>query len=564
MSELLINLLGRLGIFTIVFFFIMRFRSVKNLLTGKATRREKIYFSIIFGLFGIAGTYMGVPTHNAIANSRVVGVALGGILGGPVVGFFSGIIAGGHRLLMDIHGFSSLACGIATVFEGLIGGFLYRKLKRRSFDPYAALLTGLSVECVQMVLILIFAKPFEEAVNLISIIALPMITVNALGLALFVELISSRSKEQERVGAMQAQTALNIALKTLPFLRSGLTEKTATETAKIIYDMTDLDAVAITDDTKILAHKGVGEDHHLLGNTILTNATQLALAEGEIMTPLSKEEIGCINSNCSLTSAIIVPLKRGSKTIGLLKLYRAKNKEMRRLDTELAHGLAHLFSNQLELAEMENLRKLSNDAEIKALQAQINPHFLFNTITTIMSYTRSDPKVAYDLLLKLSDFFRKNIKPGDKIVSLSTEIKHCEAYIGIEKARFEERIKVVYDIEPEAMECMIPPLTLQPLVENALGHGILPKENGGKITIGAHKIDNMINIYVKDDGVGMSESTRNDLFAEEHDNGKKEGTGIAIKNVNARLIAIFGADHSLAVESAPDQGTKISFSVPCA
>jgi two-component system sensor histidine kinase LytS len=542
----------------------MRFRSVKNLLMGKATRREKIYFAIIFGAFGIAGTYMGVPINDAIANSRVVGVALGGILGGPIVGFFSGVIAGGHRFLMDVHGFTSLACGIATVCEGLIGGFLYARIKRKSYDPFAALLTGLTVECVQMVLLLILAKPFDAAVNLVSLIALPMIIVNSLGLALFVDLISSLSKEQERVGAMQAQTALNIAAKTLPFLRNGLNEKTATETANIIYEMTDLDAVAITDDMKILAHKGAGEDHHILGNPILTNATQIALSEGKIMMPISKEEIGCHYTNCPLTAAIIVPLKRGEKTVGLLKLYRAKNKSMSPLDTELASGLAHLFSYQLEIAEIENLRKLGKEAEIRALQAQINPHFLFNAITTIMSYTRSDPKVAYDLLLKLSDFFRNNIKPGGRIVSLSTEIKHCESYIGIEKARFEERIKVIYDIDPETKGCMLPPLTLQPLVENALGHGILPKESGGTITIGARKNGGEVDIFVQDDGVGMDDDTRRKLFEDEPSNTNEKGTGIAIKNVNARLVAIFGSDHALSVDSASGKGTKISFSVPLA
>ena len=202
-----------------------------------------------------------------------------------------------------------------------------------------------------------------------------MILVNSIGLAVFVELVSSVSREQERFGAYQAQTALKVALRTLPFLRNGLNYKSASETAQIILEMTDLDAVAITDESKILAHKGAEEDHHKPGTPLLTSATKTALASGEIAVPLTKHEIGCKNNKCRLGSAIIVPLKRWDKTIGALKLYRLKEGGISSLDMELADGLAHLFSNQLELAEVENQRKLLCDAEIKALQAQINPHF---------------------------------------------------------------------------------------------------------------------------------------------------------------------------------------------
>ena len=383
MIQLFVHLMERLGIFAIAFIFLMRFDVVKKFLMGKASRYEKLALSVVFGVFGIAGTYMGVPVQNAIANSRVVGVALGGILGGPLVGFAAGVIAGGHRFLIDIGGFTALSCGIATMAEGIVGGLLYAKLKKRPFDPLAAFLTGCAVEVLQMVIILLFSRPFDAAVNLVNIIGFPMIIVNSIGLALFVELISGVSSEQERIAASQAQTALKIALRTLPFLRSGLNHQSASEASRIILEMTDLDAVAITDESKILAHKGIAEDHHKPGMSFLTTATKNALIEGKISISMSKEEIGCRNPVCKLGSAIIVPLQRGTKTIGTLKLYRLKENGISPLDTELANGLAHLFSNQLELAEIENQRKLLNDAEIKALQAQINPHFLFNAINTI-------------------------------------------------------------------------------------------------------------------------------------------------------------------------------------
>jgi two-component system sensor histidine kinase LytS len=562
MIDLFISLIERLGIFAILFIFSMRFESVKKLLTGRASRYEKLSLAVVFGLVGIAGTYLGVPIHNAIANSRVVGVALGGILGGPLVGFAAGVIAGGHRYLIDIGGFTAGACCVATIAEGVVGGILYSKLKRKPFDPYAALLTGVAVEVLQMVIILLIARPFEAALTLVNLIGVPMIIANSIGLAIFVELISSVSREQERVGAFQAQTALRIALKTLPFLRGGLNTQSASETSRIILEMTDLDAVAITDETTILAHKGAGEEHHKPGMAMMTVATRKALAEGGISVACTRAEVGCSNSGCKLGSTIIVPLKRGDRIIGTLKLYRLKENRISPLDVELANGLAHLFSNQLELAEIDNSKKLLKDAEIKALQAQINPHFLFNAINTIISHIRTSPVAASDLLVKLADFFRRNINPGADNVTLERELEHCDAYIGIEKARFEDRVKVTCHIETGAMECKLPPLILQPLVENALKHGILPQESGGEVIIEARRDNGSVVISVKDNGMGMEEEHVKMLFTESLKTPDSQGRGIGLKNVNARLVALYGKDSGLSVESRRGLGTTVTFIIP--
>ena len=326
--------------------------------------------------------------------------------------------------------------------------------------------------------------------------------------------------------------------------------------------MTDLDAVAITDESSIYAHKGVGEDHHKPGMHFLTAATKNALSEGRISISFSRDDIGCENNNCKLGSAIIVPLRKGTKIIGTLKLYRLKENGISPLDVELANGLAHLFSNQIELAEIENQRKLLTIAEIKALQAQINPHFLFNAINTIISYTRTSPQIATDLLVKLANFFRSNINPGSENVPFARELEHCEAYIGIEMARFEDRIKVTYDIASDVMNCKLPPLILQPLVENALKHGILAREGKGEITIGAHRDNGFVSIYVKDNGVGMSPEQITSLFSEKPAGPSRNGSGIALKNVQMRLTALYGINHTLKVESAPRIGTTVSFAIP--
>ncbi len=568
MLQLFISMLERLGLFAILFILLMRFDFFSRLLTGKANRREKLCLAVFFGVMGIGGTYMGVPILNAIANSRVVGVALGSVLGGPLVGFGAGLIAGGHRFLIDIGGFTATACGVATIAEGVVGGYLYQRLRRKPLDWFAALLTGLAVEALQMVIILALAKPFHEAVSLVAIIGLPMILVNAFGLALFVELVASVMRQKERFAAEQAQTALKVALRTMPYLRGGLTTTTATETVRIIKQMTDLDAVAITDAHQILAHFGAEEGHHLPETPLLTESTRLALLSGEISTPLTRAEIGCRHPSCRLGSAIIVPLKKSDKVIGALKLYRIKENGITPLDMELAEGLAHLFSYQLEISELDEQRKLVREAEIKALQSQINPHFLFNAINTIISYVRTSPSTASELLVTLADFFRKNINPGKSKVSLATELEHCEAYITLERARFEERLKVTYTIDEETLNCSLPPLILQPLVENALRHGILAREEGGEVAIAACRDGQQVIITVHDDGVGIpSEQLERLLDTDNTDlleSGEADQTGgIGLKNVNARLIALYGQEHGLKIWSRPGEGTRITMTIPC-
>jgi two-component system sensor histidine kinase LytS len=565
MFGLLVSLLERLGLFAVGFILLMRFDAFKRLMTGKATRYEKLILSIFFGLFGIGGTYLGVPVHDAIANSRVVGVALGGVLGGPLVGLSAGIIAGGHRFLIDIGGFTSSACGIATILEGLIGGLLYHKFKRERFDAGTAFFVGIGVEVLQMIIILLVARPFDAAFHLVEVIGIPMILANSIGLAVFVKLVESVSKEQERFGAWQAQTALKIALRTLPFLRSGLNKASATRTAQIILETTDLDAVALTDEHQILAHAGAEELHHQPGMPLLTSATKQSLNTGEIVVAPTRFEIGCKQPDCGLGSAIIVPLKRHDKTIGTLKLYRLKENRISPLDMELANGLAHLFSNQLELSEIENQRKLANEAEIRALQAQINPHFLFNTLNTIRSYMRTDPETARRLMVKLADFLRKNINPGSEELPLANEIEHCKTYIEIEAARFDDRITAHFDIDNAALSCKVPPLILQPLVENAIKHGILPKESGGELHIAAHRVNGTLMVSVTDTGVGIAPHALAALLTDQAARSgisDDEGSGIALKNINARLVARYGAGHALAIESTPEKGTVVSFTVP--
>ena len=177
-------------------------------------------------------------------------------------------------------------------------------------------------EVWQMIIIFIFSKPFSEALELIKIIGIPMTIANGLGIAVCISIIYGVFKDLETAEAYQAQLALKIANKTLKYFRKGLNETTALEVVKIIKNMTGVKAVAITDKEKILAHVGIGENHHLAGTPIRTNLTKEVLKKGNYIIANNQEEIGCDNVDCKLKSAIIIPLKEGEQVVGTLKLYK--------------------------------------------------------------------------------------------------------------------------------------------------------------------------------------------------------------------------------------------------
>ncbi len=560
MLTVIFFLAERLGFFVMVAFLLTRFPVFRRFVLARERPREALGFTLLFGAFGIVGTYLGLPVQGAIANSRAVFVTTAGLLGGPLVGLGAGLIAGGHRFLIDINGFTGLACGVSTFSEGVIAGLVYHFRRKRLPDWRVALITGILLEVLQMAIILAIARPFEAAVELVKVIGIPMIVVNGAGTAIFVLIIETVLKEREQAGARQAQKALEIANQTLPYLRGGLSEGSARAACTIILKATNMAAVAMTDGERILAHEGRSADHHSAGSLIQTEATRQALATGEYQIARSLAEIGCQAAECALGSAVIVPLKRQEQVLGTLKLYHDREQGIDSVDIQLALGLAHLFSTQLELAEVEQQKRLRAKAEIMALQAQMHPHFLFNALNTIVSFCRTDQETARELIISLGEFLRRNLQPGKEVVTLDVELGHVRAYLAIETARYGERLRAFYEVDDDARECALPALILQPLVENAVKHGLLPRDEGGEIRIEARRCDGFVDIAVSDDGVGIPRERLVTLLSSGC--SSSSGMGLALKNVDRRLRGMYGPEHALRIESAPGKGTTVSMRIP--
>jgi two-component system, LytTR family, sensor histidine kinase LytS len=573
MLNLLITMVERLGILVMIAFILTRFPFFRDMIYQETlNRKQQLTAIVFFGFFGIIGTYSGLTLNTdsleinrwtselnpdeAIANSRVIGVVLAGLLGGYKVGLGAGLIAGIHRFTLG--GFTGISCGLATIIAGILAGIFHRKNKMVKLE--SAFFIGALAESVQMIVILLVSRPFEKAWTLVELIGMPMILANGLGCALFLLIIKSVINEEEKAGAMQAQKTLRIAENTLTYLRNGLTTDSAKVVCHILHDEMNTRAVAMTNLSEILAHVGLGHDHHRSDSPIQTEITMEAIDKGEIVVA-DQQSIHCRVKGCPLGAAVIAPLKQRGETIGTLKFYFRSEKEITPVIMELISGLSSLLSNQLELADADKSYQLAKEAEIKALQAQISPHFLFNTLNTILSLVRVDPAKARKLLVSLSHFLRQNLSvTTQNMTTLEQELKHVKAYLAIEEARFKDKLKVVYDIEEDALVEAIPPLTLQPIVENAIKHGMKDTEKNGMVKISIRKHSLATNVKVEDNGIGMNEERTKQICKSPI--SSETGSGLALYNVNRRLTIMYGDTSGLQIKSELNKGTEIGFSVP--
>jgi two-component system sensor histidine kinase LytS len=559
--QIILTLAERFGLMVGLVFLFMTIMPVQRMhfTTGDSRLRTGLV-TVLFGVLGILGTYTGNAVFDSVANLRAMVVITGGLFGGPVVGIGAGFIAGAHRILMDINGFSAYPCGIATAIEGLVAGLVALRMGDRAMNWRTGSLLALAGESMHMGLVLLMSRPFADAVALVEIIAPPMILVNAFGAALFVEVINLFSRDRDRRDSLHAQIILDIANMAVSYLRMGLSLETAAATAEIIHSRVGVAAVAITDTRDVLAHVGAGSDHHLPGRAIRTSATREVIETGEPTFLHSSEAIGCNQADCPMTSAIIVPLKKNDEIVGTLKFYGSRKLPLSATLFEVANGLANLFSTQVELEDIQIKEQMLAHAEIRRLHAQINPHFLFNSLNTITSFCRTNSERARELLMDLSLYMRRNLDLSRGFIPLSEELEQVRSYLAIEQARFGERIRVDSDIEDGCETWPIPPLIIQPLVENAIRHGVLGRERGGTVSLRARREDGCLEISVADDGVGMDRETLDRVLSGECADSVTGGIGM--RNCLSRLEHIYGRQFSPSVCSTPGEGTTIRFRVP--
>ena len=511
----------------------------KNLIKDELRLGDKIGMVLFFSALSIMGTYTGVNLEPyAIANTRPIGAFMAGYVGGPVIGIIVGLIAGTHRFLFG--GYTAFACGLSTVVEGIMGALARKYSKNKAFSVRSGFIGTVIAEMLQMLIIVIFSRPLEDSINLVKIVAFPMITINSLGVVVFINIIKNAREEYKIAGAIQSQKVLSIAKRTLNYIRKGFDKNTAKNIAEIIYEIGSLEGVFIADNKELLSYCG-----HTIDETALQNKLREYYKE-----PYYKKV--SFFSNGKQVFFYFSPIYGMENSFqGVMGLQVKSEKEIDQYLEEFARELNDLLSNQVEIYQLNKFAQEASVAEFKALRAQIEPHFLFNALNTIACFCRTNPIKARELIIDLSNYFRQTLKRQEDFVKLNEEMEFIQSYLSIEKSRFGERLEVIIEIPHELFNIKMPVFVLQPIIENSIKHGILPKENGGTVVIKAQEKGEAVEFSIQDTGAGMSELRLMEIIT--------KWPGIGLKNVNDRLKLLYGKDYGLIINTEVDLGTEVKF-----
>jgi LytS/YehU family sensor histidine kinase len=271
----------------------------------------------------------------------------------------------------------------------------------------------------------------------------------------------------------------------------------------------------------------------LLGRHVGAEATLAAASFGEVLRP------------ALVGTEVVVPL-RTAREARYIRLGRRSGGRRYLSDDLLTLGrAADAIVDQLEQFREAELRRLVTQAELRALQSQIRPHFLFNALNALYGLIPRDAKSARETVLNLADIFRYSLETGKMLRPLSDELRIIRAYLEVERLRLGPKLRVEIEVPGEALDVLVPVLSIQPLVENAVKHAIAPRAEGGLIRVEAKEENGSVRIAVKDTGAGFSQSP--------------DGQGVGLDNVARRLDLCFGAVLDVSSTAA---GTVVSFEIP--
>jgi two-component system LytT family sensor kinase len=346
---------------------------------------------------------------------------------------------------------------------------------------------------------------------------------------------------------------LHTASLAAPYLREGLTASAARKASRHLRDLLGTAAIAICDSSGVLAWDGVGGPYESNHRADALGLAQQTLTSGRTAV-LGPDDVACPDPTCPVRTAVVAPIVTEDRVVAVLTAYGPRTSAGLVRATE---EVANWVSGQVELAELSHERTRAMEAELRALRAQISPHFIYNALAAIASFVRTDPERARELLLEFADFSRYALRRGGEFTTLADELRNVERYLVLEQARFGERLEVSLLVAPEVLPVAIPFLVVQPLVENAVRHGLEGGSGSGRITITAKDQGSEAEISVEDDGAGSDPDVVRAVLA-----GDAGSESVGLSNVDARLRSVYGDAYGVVVETAPGAGTKVTFRVP--
>jgi two-component system LytT family sensor kinase len=361
-----------------------------------------------------------------------------------------------------------------------------------------------------------------------------------------VRLLRRRPNELGTAAERAIFDTLHTASQAAKGLRGGLTAAGAERAIKHLRPLLGSATLALTDHEGTLAVEGHGHAHpfdpYAHGSVALAAGRTVVLGRGEMTCP----------ADCPVRTAVVAPLIDGGTPVGALIAYVDQPSPILLRAVE---DVASWIGEQLALGSAELHERMLAEAELRALRAQISPHFIYNSLSAVATFVRTDPERARELLLEFADFTRYAFRQGGNFATLADELRNTERYLVLEQARYGDRLKVSLRVAPEVLPTAVPFLVLQPLVENAVRHGL--EADGATITVSIVAADEgaIALLTVEDDGIGADPAViRAALIS--------DGPKVGLHNVDSRLRQVFGDRHGLVVETAPGAGTKVTLRIP--
>lgn len=514
-----------ISLFLLLLLLICRTSFFRQAITAKEFTRQQIgIFIILFSVIGLCGTYWNVRAGGGIINFRAVGIILGGFVGGPIVGTAVGTIVGIHRAFF-INTDSSFIHGGLSIIQGIAAGFLSYRLKHHYHNLWFwSFLYAFILEFLFWIFFAFLTWPTTTTypVNFFHL-SLPVIATNTIAVSIFYLAMEFFIHQRDSEKTQTTKSTFNAVITLFSTLHDGFKSLSVARVTEIMTtSLPSLIWAAILYNDQIYTRTNYKDDADK--------------NQGDAEIAILKLQ----HSLPDLPHLITLPVKYKGKVVGSIFAAKSKGDTFTNTGTEFLHGICHILESIYESEKLKEEENLLAEAEIRALQAQINPHFLYNTLNTISYYVRH------------------SLNNPSKLIPLSEELHVIECYTELERARFGDRLQIEYDFPKDKLDdIMVPPLLLQPLVENAVIHGIFKRPEGGQIKAGLIEHDDHYKIYVYDTGVGIARAKRKRLLRDH-----KRRNHIGLINVHQRLISLFGERSGLHIISREGRGTLVFTNIP--
>lgn len=544
-ADLLISLQKICALVTITYL-ASRTDAFARVLLHIARPKDRFLSLLFFALLSLIEVWLA--PHNPLMDARILAATAAGLLGGVLLGAGIGLTVG---LVGVLHSpWTLLDCAPAVV-AGVLGGLFYRY--RPAFAPkvLAGFLVGVLGQGLWLVIRLQRDFLIGSWDSAMVQYVLPMFLSGA-GVSVFLVIVGDMRAQRQRIERSELARAISIANRVLPNLSAGLDQTAARHTADMVRRFTGVPAVAIAVEGRLLAHVGEAAEYHLKSGIVPDIAMQ-AMTDGERHLT-EKRSTWCDHPGCPFGCAVAAPLRYREQLIGSVVLFETRHVKFRPEVVDLGAEVAQFLVNyQLQTAEIADQAEAVAKAELKALQAQVHPHFLFNALNTLAGMCEISPSQAADLTVKLGEFFRSSFRSERELVStLRDELETAFSYLDIEKARFGDRLHVVEETDPAADDCCVPSFSLQPLVENAIVHGVSRRSGRGVVRILTRLRNGHLYCCVTDNGRGFDSAA---------ESWKRNGSH-ALSMLDGRLKRLYGGDYRLFVRSRKDHGTLVCIRIP--